>query len=87
MRLRPSLTQARHDAANAGSSIYEANFRLSTLVVSAGNRVICGFFDIGAQSLETVPQGLKPGSFYAVYGTTEVVPFQNINDHLSGGHH
>ena len=28
------------------------------------------------------PQGLKPSSYRAVYGTTEVVPFQCINDHL-----
>jgi hypothetical protein len=33
------------------------------------------------------PQGLKPTLIWAVYGTTEVVPFQNINDHLWGGHH
>ena len=33
------------------------------------------------------PQELKPGSFFAIYGTTEVVLFQNINDHLCGGHH
>jgi hypothetical protein len=36
---------------------------------------------------ETFPQGLKPSSFAAICGTTEVVPFQNINDHLRGGHH
>jgi hypothetical protein len=36
---------------------------------------------------ETFPQGLKPGSFVVVCGTTEVVPFQNINDLLFGGHH
>jgi hypothetical protein len=30
------------------------------------------------------PQPLKPGSFRAICGTTEVVPFQNINDHPSG---
>jgi len=33
------------------------------------------------------PQGLKPKSSFAVYGTTEVVPFQNINDDLCGRHH
>jgi hypothetical protein len=30
------------------------------LVWSAGNRVISGFLNIGAQSEETVAQGLKP---------------------------
>jgi hypothetical protein len=33
------------------------------------------------------PQGLKPSSLCAVYGTTEVVPFQNMDDHLWVGHH
>jgi len=36
---------------------------------------------------ETIPQGLKPWLFHTLCGTTEVVPFQNINDHLCGGHH
>jgi len=28
--------------------------------------------------LKTFPQGLKPALFLLPYGTTEVVPFQNI---------
>jgi hypothetical protein len=36
--------------------------------------------------LGTPHQGLKPWSFWAVYGTTEVVLFQDISDHLCGGH-
>ena len=42
---------------------------------------------LGIELPETVPQGLKPGLFAAIFGTTEVVPFQNIIDHLCGGHH
>jgi len=41
----------------------------------------------GLNSWSGFPQGLKPSSSWAVYGTTEVVPFQNLNDHLHGGHH
>jgi hypothetical protein len=33
------------------------------------------------------PQPVKPGLFWAVYGTTEVVPFQNVNDYLCDGLH
>jgi hypothetical protein len=31
----------------------------------------------GIEMPETFPQGLKPSSFAATFGTTEVVPFQN----------
>ena len=40
----------------------------------------------GASPRRDLPQGLKPVSFYAVYGTTGVVPFQSIIDQLCGGH-
>jgi hypothetical protein len=30
---------------------------------------------------KSVPQGLKPNSFVAFVGTTEVVPFQNCGSH------
>jgi hypothetical protein len=42
---------------------------------------------VGIELHETFPQGLKPRSFVAICGTTEVVPFQNINDHLCGERH
>jgi hypothetical protein len=56
-------------------------------VWAAANTVIFERIQVGTELPETVPRGLKPGSIAAICGTTEVVPFQNINDHLFGGHH
>ena len=39
---------------------------------------------MGIQLPETLPQGLKPRTFSAVYGTTQVVPFQNTDDKVHG---
>jgi hypothetical protein len=41
---------------------------------------------VGIEMPETFPQGLKPSSVAAICGTTEVVPFQNISNHLCGEH-
>jgi hypothetical protein len=60
---------------------------LGILVQSAANRVIFKRLSLDIELLESIPPGLKPWSFHAVCGTTEVVPIQNINDHLCGGHH
>jgi hypothetical protein len=49
--------------------------------------VVSKRLQVGIEMPETFPQGLKPSSFAAICGTTEVVPFQNINDHLVGGRH
>jgi hypothetical protein len=57
------------------------------LVQAAVNRVIFKQPQVHIELPKAIPQGLKPSLFWAVYGTTEVVPFQNINDHLCGGYH
>jgi hypothetical protein len=49
--------------------------------------VIFKRLQVGIELPGTFPQGLKPSFFAAISGTTEVVPFQNTNDHLRGGHH
>jgi len=56
-------------------------------VVSAANRVIFRWHQVDIELPETFPQRLKPSSFQAICGTTKVVPFQNSNDDLCGGHH
>jgi hypothetical protein len=63
------------------------NLVIRLLVKSATNRVIFERLYIDVEFSETIPQGLKPSSFRGVCGTTEVVPFQNINDHLRGARH
>jgi hypothetical protein len=36
-------------------------------------------YDSEARLEKYIPQGLKPAVFCCIYGTTEVVPFQNID--------
>lgn len=64
---------------------------LSNLADLFGNAEVAGQWAVvwwGAvlPLAESAPQGLKPDWFWAVFGTTEVGPFQNMHDHLCGGH-